>query len=185
MASLSSVRDLRAAERASVAEGRGVDARPQPPAVRHDDEQPPVRRQHPPQLAEQRPRPLAPLDHMHEEDAVGAFVGERQVGLVDEHAQAFALARPGDDAELGWHQRAARAGIVAEGAEIGRGEAHAEQALALQIAPARPDPRAQEPAHHGTEGRGIEVLEVDGVEMHRGRRFSVSSAGRIHSRDAQ
>ena len=123
MASLSSVPICERLNGTSVAEGRGVDPRPQPPPVRHDDEQPAVRRQHPPQLAEQRTRPLAPFEHVHEEDAVGAFVGERQLGLVDKDAQAFALARPGDDAEFGWHQRAQGTGVIAEGAEIGRGEA--------------------------------------------------------------
>ena len=75
--------------------------------------------------------------------------------------------RPGDHAKLGRHQRAQGAGIGAEGAKIRRGEAETEQAHALQIAPARPEPCPKQAAHHAPERGGIEVLQIDGIEMHR------------------
>src|SRR4029079_16947095 len=125
-----------------------------------------ARRDTPPQLAQQRARAFAPFEHVYQQETVCAFIRERQLGLVDENAQAMARAWPGDHAKLGRHERAAGAGIGAESTEVRRGEAEAEQAYALQIAPARPEPRPKQAAHHANEGRGVEVLQIDGIQMH-------------------
>ena len=53
-----------------------------------------------------------------------------------------------------------------EGREIRRGEAEAEGAAGFEVAPPRPKPRAEQPAHHKPERAGVEFLEIDHVEMH-------------------
>ena len=146
--------------------GVEFDARPQPAAVRHDDQQPPVGREHPPQLAQQRPRILAPFEHVHEQDAVGLLVGQRQLGFVHQHREILPPFRPRDDALLGGHERARDPGLAAEGAEIRYGVTETEDARALDLAPAGAEPSAQQPAHHEPEGGGIELLEIDGVLLH-------------------
>jgi hypothetical protein len=106
---------------------------------------------------------------MHEDDAIGAFIGKRKFGLLDQHAHAVARVRPRHRAKFGGHQRAQATGVVLESAEIGGGETETEQALAVEIAPARAQPRAEQPAHNSAERRGVELFEVDGVEMHHRR----------------
>src|SRR6185437_16974965 len=90
---LEQLRQLRSAERAAIAERRGIDARPQAPSVGNDEEEPAIRREHAPELTEQRARLLRPFEHMHEQDAVGALVVERKLGLLDERAHRLPLFR--------------------------------------------------------------------------------------------
>src|SRR3954452_3623644 len=86
----------------------------------------------------------------------------------------MALVRPGDNAELGRHQRAQGASLGLEGAEIGRGEAETEQALTLEGAPAGSKPRSQQSPHHEPERGGVEVLQIDGVKHCEGSCSEVS-----------
>ena len=103
---------------------------------------------------------------MNEEDAVGAFVDDRQLGVIDEHAQGLTRRRPKDGAEAGRHERAQGLGLLPEGSKIGEGEAEAEGAAGFEVGPFCPHTRGQQPMHHMPEGAGVELLEIDGVEMH-------------------
>ncbi len=123
---------------------------------------------------------------MHEQDAVGLLVGERQIGLVHEHGQILPSLRPRDDALLGRHERARDPGLAAEGAEIGHGVTETEDARALDLAPAGAQPAAQQPAHHEPERGGIELSQIDGVLLHgpilgrSGQESSKSGTGRFN-----
>src|SRR5680860_1582062 len=56
--------------------------------------------------------------------------------------------------------------LAPEFRQIGGGIAQPEDAKPADVAPAGPDAAAQEPPHHHPEAAGVEILEVDCVEMH-------------------
>jgi hypothetical protein len=64
------------------------------------------------------------------------------------------------------HQRPNARRLAAEGAEIGRGIAKAEQRRAVQSAPARADAMRQQPAHRLAECGRIKVLQIADIELH-------------------
>src|SRR6185437_2461672 len=66
----------------------------------------------------------------------------------------------------GRHERAEHRGLAPEGREIRRGEAEAEHAHALHLAPPCPDAGREQAPHHEPEWAGVEVFEVDDVELH-------------------
>ena len=103
---------------------------------------------------------------MDENDAVGALVDERELRVLDQDREGQALLGPQDGAEMRRHQRSQRLGLVLEGGKKGRGKAKTEGAAGFEVVPPRPQPRAEQPAHHKPEGAGVELLEIDGVEMH-------------------
>jgi hypothetical protein len=94
------------------------------------------------------------------------FVDERQLVLLDQHAQGLSFLGPGNGAEARRHQRAQWLGLAPEGSEIGRGEAEPEGAAGFEVAKTRADAGPEQPAHHQPEWAGVEILEIDGVEMH-------------------
>jgi len=103
---------------------------------------------------------------MDKQESVCAFIVERKLSLIDEHGQRLALPRPGNGAELGRHQRAQGLSLAPIGGKIWRGKADAKDRQAFEVVPTRTYARAEQPAHHDAERAGIEILEVDGVELH-------------------
>ena len=108
-----------------------------------------------------------PFEHVHEQEPVGTSSSSGSSVSSTRTLRRLPCSRPGMTPSSAGMSAPSGAGIGTEGAEIGRGETEAEQALAVQIAPARSEPRPEQAAHHAAERGSVEILEIDGIELHR------------------
>ncbi len=83
-----------------MAERRAFGIGPEPAPVRHDDDQPPVILQKPPDIAQQAPGIVGLLETMHQQDPVEHQIGERQRIFFRQAGQAGTAERPGGQAHL-------------------------------------------------------------------------------------
>ncbi len=143
-----------------MAEGRPFHLRPQAGAVGRHDQQPAFRRQHPPQLAQQRPQAFRFLQAMHHQHQIEERVGERQRVFLDQGGEAFLLAarrplspkrsRHGGDAAFGFRQK---------GAQIGLGKAITQQPPAPDIGPELAQAAQDQPPRPLPHGAVIEFAQ--------------------------
>ncbi|MBV9550297.1 MAG: hypothetical protein JO256_11570 [Alphaproteobacteria bacterium] len=115
----------------ALAEGRGLNLRPQAGAIGSHDQQPRFRRHHLPQLAQQRAETLGPFQAMHDQDAIKHGIGERQRVFLAFHSGAGMRSmqhadgrRDGSDGALG-----------PESSKIRCGEAEAQKAQTIEAGP--------------------------------------------------
>ena len=103
---------------------------------------------------------------MHQQHAIDRRVGQRQFDLVDQRRQRRPRGRPFHHALRRRHEGEAALGLLAEQAEIGRGVADAEHALAGVSRHSAADAAADEAARHHAEPLAVEIAQIDDVDRH-------------------
>jgi len=96
--------DLCARERSAMTEGRCLELGPEACPVRHDEDDTALRREEPPDLAQQRAQSFRILDEMAHHDAIHAAFRQRQGSLVNERTHVRCVRRPCKNALLGRHE---------------------------------------------------------------------------------
>ena len=147
-------------------ERRVIGPGPDAATVRNDREQPAVRRQHPPHLAQQRLGIVRHLDRMDHQNPIHRRIRQRQRHLIDQRRQRRAFRRPFQHALRRRHESQTALRRVAKQSQIGGGIADAEHALVLGIRPARLDAAIDQPPRRDAEPLRIEVPEIDDVDGH-------------------
>jgi hypothetical protein len=97
---------------------------------------------------------------------VDRAVGQRQFVLVHQRGQSRPRGRPFHHALPGRHEGEAAFGLLAEQAEIGRGVADAEHALAGGIPPQSANAAADETTGHHAQALAVEIAQVNDVDRH-------------------
>jgi hypothetical protein len=157
---------MRTAVGAAIAERRRIESRPHAGAARHHQDDPSLRREHPPHLPQHRPDALGGFQAMDGEQLVDGAVGQRQVVFLDEHRLPLRIVRPRERALLHRHERADPQRFTTKRTEIGRREPEADDGLAFDVPPARAQPVQQDAPHDLPERGEIEVPQICDVEIH-------------------
>jgi hypothetical protein len=166
--------ELLAGVRAAMAEGRRVEAGPHAPPVGDDEDHPPLRRHHPPQLAEHGVG-LGQLKLVHHQRHIDAAVAKRQVGIVDQRGLARPLLGPALHTLPGRHEGDHPVGLVAPAVEIGQGIAEPQHGRAANVRKAAAQMIPDEAPGGGAKLAAVELPQVDNV--HTQRRSGVVTVG--------
>ena len=129
--------ELAAAVGPAMPERRRIDTRPYAGAVRHHQQQSALRRQHPPDLAQQRLDALGHFEAVDRQQLVDGIVRQRQLVGSHQRAQPRPVVRPHHRALLLRHQRAEPHRLAAERRQVGRRKAEPDHGLAIDPPPAR------------------------------------------------
>ena len=175
--------ELSAAVRTTVAERRGIEARPGPAPVGHDQQQPALRRKHAPYFAQHRACAIRDLQAVHAQQVIDGGVGQRQHGLVDQNREHVAGGRPYQRALARRHQGAEPRRLAAEHADVGHRKAESHQRAPLRAAPAGADALGQHAPHDAAQRAVVEVAKFENVELHETDGDVRGAVARLNSRN--
>ena len=130
-----------------MAKWRCINARPDTPAVGHDQDEAAIGRQDAPHFAQHTSSPSGAFKAMDSEQPVNGIVGQRPVLLFDQDRVAARRLWPHKSALPGWHETAKPQRFGAERPKIRRREACAEDAQAVDFLPACTNAGRQLAAH--------------------------------------
>ena len=160
------IAQLAARKRLAVAKGRAVDPRPYAPPRRRDEDRAPLRRQHPPDFLQQRPRRLRRLQGMGDQHPVEAAVRQRQHVAHHQRRSGAAGGGPNRRAQRRRRQRNGARRLVAERREIGAAKAEPHHRKPPAMLPARAQHAPDQPPRRLAQGRGVKRAEFVNVERH-------------------
>ncbi len=161
----------------------GVEFEPRPHAapVGHHQKGAALRRQHPPQLAQQVRQLVGQFQPVHHQRQVDRGIGKRQVGLLDQGCVIEAGLRPVHHPLPRRHEGEHPLGFGPPWLEIGNGIADPEHPRALTGAEARADAMRQHAPRHLPKGACVEFPEIDYIQ-HRNSSICLALPGSYHSR---